>query len=292
MKGPALIFVVLTLTAIMMIAGITCQKSTITYSYMMNAKLALENKYFAESHLSEAVYKIIAATQNPKGNESDLITTGVTTKAENGKQISIAIQDGANGVDLNLPSERLGKQFSLSDIETQKFAQNFKEYTSPNSLEPWSRKSRLEYPEEIFWVPDIAAMIQKSFAGGRLIFRPQPQSTHDQGIRSNPNIFSAPDWEIMGKAGLNLQELQELRFGMQQHGNNKKGFQESLRPELLFKIRPYFSFSASGLYRIRITVGREDGRGKAVLEQLVELSPQALLTTHRMGLRYWSEGNY
>jgi hypothetical protein len=126
------------------------------------------------------------------------------------------------------------------------------------------RNNRMQYREEILWVPGAEDFFCPDKFGRLSVFQVIPP-TGLKNIRGKSNFFAADDEFVRMKCSLNETEMANLIEAKQKWQNELTPITETLQPDLLAKIKQQFTFSESGYYTLIIKASPASGKAGRTL---------------------------
>lgn len=169
------------------------------------------------------------------------------------------------------------------------------------------RNAPIEFSEEVLWIPGIedALFAQKNYieddfsdrnfnfkVGDYLRVVPPRGLTFTRNSR--PNFFSATDYQILHLAELDQVEFDEVIEARRVWYKDRISIEESIPQIYTDKLVKAFSFTESGIFRIRIQVSSKDGSATVNSETIIDFNralPRYIQDSFS-GLRYWRKVNF
>ncbi|WP_176014489.1 hypothetical protein [Victivallis sp. Marseille-Q1083] len=113
------------------------------------------------------------------------------------------------------------------------------------------RNAPLRYREEVFWLPGAARWFAADEHGVLTVFRPVAPAGLAE-LNGRPNLFSAPLPVIQRLAGLNDEEIKQVKRALEGWRGQKKPLTESLPPGMISRLGMALNRQESGVYTILV----------------------------------------
>ncbi|WDE97675.1 hypothetical protein PQO03_17765 [Lentisphaera profundi] len=324
MKGPALIIVILSLLMIFMLSGESSAISALSFRQALLQNRLIKNHYEAESQLSILKWKLMGDLQVHKNrnnnqsleeedSEERYRADGrVQTLTSEDFMVKTQINDAFRGLNLQgeisqsraLAFKRLqqvdeGEELVFID-ELSRYTQNNDAYDI-SAYDPYDlpRKSSMEYGEEIYWIPELREFVDLALVDQQ----ENPESLRQlvrpfipDGVRLSRNLkssfFSADINEIMMRLNLAEDEILQVKQARTAWFEESIALEESI-PELLPRIKRFFSFKESGVYLLKVKVSDQEGLNTVVHEEILQLNNRGPKRFGKFkGMQYWRRTSF
>ena len=205
-----------------------------------------------------------------------------------GREVNYTIEDAVSGIDISSssPENSLRSYFTNSlqeenDPEFAKFCAKLHDYAdrddliSINGLEKGGysnqyelhnlpRNNKLQFTQEIMYIPGVEEYFQPDKYGRLSMFR----LITPEGIRAprgRPNLFSSPIELIKNKCKLSDNETEEVKTALKAWRDENNLFSNSLSPELRTRLLMHFSVIESGTYTILVNTSGNNSPGTTLV---------------------------
>ncbi|HRR06457.1 MAG TPA: hypothetical protein P5105_04165 [Victivallales bacterium] len=226
-----------------------------------------------------------------------------------GMTVNYRITDLASGIDIGGPDAIVNLQSFASQYEGDKreayvsFINKFEDYTDNNdlvrlnslesdsyralNLYPLPRNSRMEFKEELLWIPGALEFFPPDDKGKLSLIRLIPPQNMPRP--SSANSFFSTDMSLVSTlAGLSEDESSIVNTAREKWINEGIDLSLSLDVGLMTKLRSKFSFIESGYYTIDINTAAED----SIVSKKLVISGRISSRFTNPGIRYYQYFSY
>ncbi len=185
----------------------------------------------------------------------------------------VKVFDMASGIDISgsNPSRKLKSMAQMYDNDDEEkdefeiFLDCLKDYTDRNdfiqlkgmeeddyenlNIPNLPRNSKLEYREEILFIPNAKLFFKPDKFGRMSVFNVIPPKGLPK-FNSKINFFSADKYIIMDKCKVDSEEAEEIIENRNNWLNSDKAFSDFFEPDTIGMLKRYFSFKESGFYTL------------------------------------------